>query len=93
MDTPACIGRIHSNYSTIPGYYDQMVKAHGENKAQAILGENRHNTVYFPNIMIKGPIQLLRVFTPLAANKTLVDSYIYRLVGRTGHAAGAHRHV
>jgi phenylpropionate dioxygenase-like ring-hydroxylating dioxygenase large terminal subunit len=71
---------IHSNYSSIPGYYDQMVAAYGEERTQAILGENRHNTVYFPNIMIKGPIQLLRVFTPLAANRTLVDSYIYRLV-------------
>jgi hypothetical protein len=30
--------------------------------------------------MIKGPIQQLRVFIPLAADKTLVESYIYRLV-------------
>ena len=74
-------GGIHSNYSSVPGYYEMMVEAYGENRAQAILGENRHNTAYFPNIMIKGPIQLLRVFTPLAADKTLVDSYIYRLVG------------
>jgi phenylpropionate dioxygenase-like ring-hydroxylating dioxygenase large terminal subunit len=72
---------IHSNYSSIPGYFEQMVEAYGEERAKAILGENRHNTVYFPNIMIKGPIQLLRVFTPLAADRTLVDSYIYRLVG------------
>ncbi len=74
-------GGIHSNYSSIPGYYEKMVAAYGENRAQAILGENRHNTVYFPNVMLKGPIQLLRVFTPLAADRTQVDSYIYRLVG------------
>jgi len=30
--------------------------------------------------MIKGPIQLLRIFRPLAADKTLVESYTYRLV-------------
>jgi phenylpropionate dioxygenase-like ring-hydroxylating dioxygenase large terminal subunit len=72
---------IHSDYSAIPGYYDQMKAAYGEEKAQAILGENRHNTVYFPNIMVKGPIQQLRIFIPLAADKTLVESYIYRLVG------------
>ena len=30
--------------------------------------------------MIKGPIQLLRIFRPLAANKTLVESYTFRLV-------------
>jgi benzoate/toluate 1,2-dioxygenase alpha subunit len=72
---------IHSDYSAIPGYFDQMIAAYGEERARKILGENRHNTVYFPNIMIKGPIQLLRIFRPLAANKTLVESYTYRLVG------------
>ena len=71
---------IHSNYSAIPGYYEQMVAAYGEERAQAILGESRHNTCYFPNIMIKGPIQQLRAFIPIAADKTLVESYIYQLV-------------
>jgi len=71
---------IHSDYSAIPGYFDQMVEAYGEEKAKEILGENRHNTVYFPNIMIKGPIQQLRNFIPLGPDKTLVESYIYRLV-------------
>jgi hypothetical protein len=71
---------IHSDYSAVPGYFDKMVAAYGEERAKAILGENRHNTVYFPNVMIKGPIQLLRIFRPLAANKTLVESYTYRLV-------------
>ncbi|WP_158964974.1 aromatic ring-hydroxylating dioxygenase subunit alpha [Chachezhania sediminis] len=71
---------IHSDYSAIPGYFEQMVEAYGEEKAKAILGENRHNTVYFPNIMIKGPIQQLRNFIPLGPDKTLVESWIYRLV-------------
>ncbi len=72
---------IHSKYTQIPGYWEAMVEGHGEEKAAQILGENRHNTVYFPNIMIKGPIQQLRVFIPLAADRTLVESYIYRPVG------------
>ncbi len=71
---------IHSDYSAVPGYFEQMVEAYGEDRAKAILGENRHNTVYFPNIMIKGPIQQLRAFIPIAADRTLVESYIYRLV-------------
>jgi phenylpropionate dioxygenase-like ring-hydroxylating dioxygenase large terminal subunit len=71
---------IHSDYSAIPGYFEQMIEAYGEERAKAILGENRHNTVYFPNIMIKGPIQQLRLFKPVAADRTLVESYIYRLV-------------
>jgi benzoate/toluate 1,2-dioxygenase alpha subunit len=71
---------IHSDYSAILGYFEQMTAAYGEARAKAILGENRHNTVYFPNLMIKGPIQLLRLFKPLAADKTLVESWTFRLV-------------
>ncbi|TAM94412.1 MAG: oxidoreductase [Rhizobiaceae bacterium] len=72
---------IHADYSAIPGYFDKMVAAYGEERARAILGESRHNTCYFPNIMVKGPIQTLRVFKPVAADRTLVESYTFRLVG------------
>ncbi len=72
---------IHSDYSAVPGYFEHMVEAYGEDRARQILGENRHNTVYFPNMMIKGPIQSLRLFKPVAADRTLVESWIFRLVG------------
>ena len=72
---------IHADYSAVPGYMEQMVAAYGEERAKAILGDVRHNTVYFPNIMVKGPIQTLRVFKPIAADKTLVESWTFRLVG------------
>lgn len=72
---------IHADYSAVPGYREQMVAAYGEERAKAILGDVRHNTVYFPNIMVKGPIQTLRLFKPIAANKTLVESWTFRLVG------------
>src|SRR6202046_5274954 len=71
---------IHSNYSAVPGYFEQMVAAYGEARAKAILDESRHNTIYFPNLMVKGPIQLLRLFKPLAVDKTLVESWTFRLV-------------
>jgi len=71
---------IHSDYEAVPGYFESMVDAYGAERAKAILDENRHNTVYFPNIMIKGPIQQLRNFIPLGPSRTLVESYIYRLV-------------
>jgi benzoate/toluate 1,2-dioxygenase alpha subunit len=54
------------------------VAGYGEPRAKAILDESRHNTVYFPNLMVKGPIQLLRLFKPL---RTLVESWTFRLVG------------
>ncbi|MRX48991.1 Rieske 2Fe-2S domain-containing protein [Paracoccus sp. S-4012] len=72
---------IHSDYSAVPGYFEALSATHGEERAKTILGENRHNTVYFPNIMIKGPIQQLRNFIPLAADRTLVESWIFRLAG------------
>lgn len=71
---------IHSDYSAVPDYFDRMRAAYGEDRAKAILDENRHNTVYFPNIMIKGPIQLLRLFKPIAVDRTLVESWTFRLV-------------
>jgi len=72
---------IHAAYSPIPGYWEAMEAAYGEEQARLILGEVRHNTVYFPNIMVKGPIQTLRLFKPLAADRTLVESWTFRLVG------------
>ncbi|MET4575618.1 aromatic ring-hydroxylating dioxygenase subunit alpha [Ottowia thiooxydans] len=72
---------IHAEYSPAAGYWESMVAAYGEERARSILSEVRHNTVYFPNIMVKGPIQTLRLFKPLAANKTLVESWTFRLVG------------
>jgi len=72
---------IHAAYSPAPGYVDSMNAAYGEARAQQILGDVRHNTVYFPNIMVKGPIQTLRVFKPIAADRTLVESWTFRLVG------------
>jgi benzoate/toluate 1,2-dioxygenase subunit alpha len=71
---------IHADYSAVPGYFEQMVAAYGEQRAKSILDENRHNTIYFPNVMVKGPVQTLRIFKPIAANKTLVESWTFRLV-------------
>ena len=72
---------IHAAYSAVPGYFEAMTATYGEERAKAILDDVRHNTTYFPNIMVKGPIQTLRIFKPIAANKTLVESWTFRLVG------------
>ncbi len=72
---------IHSDYDAIPGYFEAMCNTYGEDRAKEILDENRHNTIYFPNIMVKAPLQQIRNFIPLGPDKTLVESYVYRLVG------------
>jgi benzoate/toluate 1,2-dioxygenase alpha subunit len=72
---------IHSAYSSVPEYEAAMKKAYGEEKAKKILGTVRHNTVYYPSLTIKGAIQSIRVARPLAADKTLIESYTFRLKG------------
>lgn len=72
---------IHSKYSAMPEYDAAMKASYGEEKAAAILGMARHNTVYYPNLTIKGAIQAIRVARPISADKTIVESWTFRLKG------------
>ena len=72
---------IHSNYAAMPEYEAAMLAAYGEARARDILGTVRHNTVYYPSLTIKGAIQSIRVVRPIAVNKTLVESWTFRLKG------------
>jgi benzoate/toluate 1,2-dioxygenase subunit alpha len=72
---------IHSSYSSVPEYEAAMKRAYGAERAGKILGTVRHNTVYYPSLTIKGAIQSIRVARPLAADKTLLESYTLRLKG------------
>lgn len=72
---------IHSAYSSIPEYEEAMRRRYGEERAKAILGTVRHNTVYYPSLTIKGAIQSIRVARPLAADKTVLESWTFRLKG------------
>lgn len=72
---------IHSKYAAIPAYDEAMKARYGEEKTAQILGMARHNTVYYPNLTIKGAIQAIRVVKPLAVDRTLVESWTFRLKG------------
>ncbi len=72
---------IHSKYSAVPEYEAALVQAHGAERAHAILSEARHNTVYYPSLTIKGAIQAIRVARPLGPDKTVIESWTFRLVG------------
>jgi benzoate/toluate 1,2-dioxygenase subunit alpha len=72
---------IHSKYSAIPAYDEAMKAAYGEARTREILGMARHNTVYYPNLTIKGAIQAIRVVKPIAVDKTLIESWTFRLKG------------
>jgi phenylpropionate dioxygenase-like ring-hydroxylating dioxygenase large terminal subunit len=72
---------IHSAYSPIPGYMDSLVEKYGEQKAREILAVNRHNTVVYPSFTLKGAITSIRVVKPVAVNKTVIESWVFRQVG------------
>ena len=65
----------------MPEYEVLMDAAYGAERARAILGEIRHNTVYYPSLTIKGAIQTMRVVRPIAVDRTLIESFTLRLVG------------
>lgn len=72
---------IHSQYAALPAYDAAMQAAYGEEKTASILGMARHNTVYYPSLTIKGAIQSIRVVRPIAVDKTLIESWTFRLKG------------
>ena len=72
---------IHSKYSAIPAYEAAMQAAYGAERTAQILSLARHNTVYYPNLTIKGAIQSIRVVKPIAVDKTLIESWTFRLKG------------
>ena len=72
---------IHSSYAAMPDYEAAMVAAYGEDRARDILGTVRHNTVYYPSLTIKGAIQTIRVVRPVAVDKTIIESWTFRLKG------------
>ncbi len=72
---------IHSAYAAMPDYERSMVERYGETKARDILSTSRHNTVYYPSLTVKGAIQSIRVARPMAADKTLIESWTFRLKG------------
>ncbi len=72
---------IHSSYSKMPEYEAAMIAGHGAERARDVLGTVRHNTVYYPTLTIKGAIQSIRVARPIAVDKTLIESWTFRLKG------------
>jgi len=72
---------LHSRYSQVAGYEEKLVAAYGAERTQRILGTSRHNTVYYPSLTVKGAIQAIRVIRPIAVDKTVVESWTFRLKG------------
>lgn len=72
---------IHSAYADVPAYGAAMAAAYGEARAREILALNRNNSVIYPSLMLKAPVQIIRTIHPLAVDRTLVESRTFRLEG------------
>ena len=58
-----------------------MHAAYGAERSAEIMKVARHNTVYYPSLTIKGAIQSIRVVRPIAVDKTVIESWTFRLKG------------
>lgn len=72
---------IHAKYSEIPEYNRRMEAAYGKGRVAEIFSVNRHNTIFYPSATIKGAIQTMRVVRPVAVNRTIIESWTFRLKG------------
>ena len=72
---------IHADYSLPADYLAAMHKAYGPERTREILSFNTHNTLYYPSLTIKTAIQNIRVVRPIAVNKTVIETWSFRLKG------------
>lgn len=72
---------IHADYTLDPDYEAAMLKAYGKERMYDILSFNTHNTLYYPSLTIKSAVQNIRVVRPIAYNKTIIETWSFRLKG------------
>ena len=72
---------IHADYSVDPEYRAAMVEAYGEERTDEILGYNSHNTLYYPSVTFKSAVQNIRIVRPVAVDKTIIETWSFRLKG------------
>lgn len=72
---------IHSGYAQLPEYEAALRAAHGEQRATEVLQHSPQNAVCFPSLSVKGSPQAIRVIRPLAADKTLLEAWSFRVEG------------
>ena len=62
-------------------YFGTLKEAYGEERALAILGMNRHNTIIYGSGSPHTVFQQFRVIRPVAVDRTLIEIYTFRLKG------------
>ncbi|MDG1906643.1 MAG: aromatic ring-hydroxylating dioxygenase subunit alpha [Arenicella sp.] len=72
---------IHADYSVDPQYKQAMLDSYGEERTDAILSYNSHNTLYYPSVTFKSAVQNIRVVRPISVDKTIIETWSFRLKG------------
>ncbi len=62
-------------------YQKRMEAAYGPERAREILSVTRWNSIVFPNVSFMSQFGQLRIVRPLAAGRTVLDTYVFRLKG------------
>ena len=62
-------------------YRRLLVRAYGEERTRAVLGMDRFNNLIWPTLSVNSRFQTIRVVQPVAADRTIVRSYCFRLAG------------
>ena len=72
---------IHIGYERESKYVRDLVAVHGEEQTNRILAMQRQNTLIYPSIAFKSALQTIRVYRPIAVDKTIQETWTYRLGG------------
>lgn len=72
---------IHSGYGQLADYEAALRAALGDERATEVLQRSPQNAVMFPSLSLKSSPQAIRVIRPLAANRTLVEAWSFRVAG------------
>ena len=62
-------------------YQRRMEAAYGPDRARIILSVTRWNSIVFPNVSFMSQFGQLRTVRPVAAGRTVLDTYVFRLKG------------
>lgn len=72
---------IHVGYPREAEYVRDLMAVHGEEKTRRIVSQQRQNTIIYPSIAFKSALQTIRVYRPIAVDKTIQETWTYKLGG------------
>lgn len=72
---------IHSGYGALGDYEAALRDALGAERATEVLQRSPQNAVLFPSLSLKSSPQAIRVIRPLAADRTLIEAWAFRVDG------------